>query len=106
MLSLWILIVAMGLVTYLPRMLPMVLLQNLQLPTFLNRFLRYIPFAALGALIFPGIVSSTGNTSSAVLGMVVSVILAYFRLHLLLIVFGGIFTAFFVEYSHISLPFL
>lgn len=83
-------VIGMGLVTYIPRMLPMVLLQDITLPPFLNRFLKFIPYAAIGALIFPGILSSTGSTASAVAGGLVSAALAYFRLNLVLVVLGGI----------------
>lgn len=86
-----VLIGGMAVVTYLPRLLPLVLLQNLKLPPALVRFMKCIPYAALAALIFPGILSSTGEVSeAAVAGMLVSVILAYFEWNLLLIVLGGI----------------
>jgi branched-subunit amino acid transport protein len=70
--QLWMLVLAMGLVTYGPRMLPMVFLNNMRLPPLLNAFLQYVPYAALGALIFPGIISSTGNIGSALAGGAVS----------------------------------
>lgn len=87
---LWLLILGMGIVTYLPRMIPMVLLQNVTLNPFLNRFLKFIPFAALGALIFPGVLESTGSISSAFAGMVVSMFLALLRMNIVLVVIGGI----------------
>lgn len=88
--NLLLLVIAMGLVTYLPRMLPMVLLNNIQLPPLLNSFFQFIPFAALGALIFPGILTSTGSMSSAIAGSVVAIVMAYFRMNLMLVVMGGI----------------
>lgn len=84
------LIIMMGLVTYLPRMLPMVLLRDAKLNPFLKSFLKYIPFAVLGALIFPGILNSTGNINSALVGGTVSVILALLGFNLMVVVFGGI----------------
>ncbi|WP_018133159.1 AzlD domain-containing protein [Effusibacillus pohliae] len=93
--SLWLLVLGMGAVTYIPRMLPMVTLENIQLPPFWNRFLRFVPFAALSALIFPGILSSTGNMKSALAGGVIAVLLALLRVNLVLIVLGGILAAFF-----------
>jgi branched-subunit amino acid transport protein len=86
---LWV-VVGMGLVTYIPRMIPMVILKDMKLPAYLKSFLQFIPFAALGALIFPGILSSTGNTSSAVAGTIVSFILAFLRLNIMIVVLGGI----------------
>lgn len=91
---LWLLVLLMGLVTYLPRMLPLTYLNDIRLPRFINSFLRFVPFAALGALIFPGILSSTGNTYSALAGGLVSVILAFWRVNITLVVFGGILGAY------------
>ncbi|GIM48123.1 branched-chain amino acid transporter [Collibacillus ludicampi] len=92
---LWLLVIGMGLVTYLPRMLPMVLLQHVRFPPFLNRFFQLIPFAALGALIFPGILSSTGSIASSIAGGVLSVVLAFFRANVMAVVLVGIMGAFF-----------
>lgn len=88
--NLWLVVIGMSLVTYLPRMIPMVILQELKLPKFFKRFLGFIPFAALGALIFPGIIYSTPSIESAIFGGVVSVILALFRVNLIFVVFSGI----------------
>ena len=92
--NLWLLVLLMGLVTFIPRMLPLTFLNNMQLPRFLNSFLRFVPFAALGALIFPGILSSTGNTNSALVGGTVSLLLAFWRVNITLVVFGGILGAY------------
>ncbi|MDA8211966.1 MAG: AzlD domain-containing protein [Clostridia bacterium] len=92
--QLWLLVLAMGAVTYLPRLLPMVLLSNLKLPPFWNAFFQFIPFAALGALIFPGLLSSTGNPGSAIAGGLVAIILALFRLNIMVVVLGGILGVF------------
>ncbi|WP_047153597.1 AzlD domain-containing protein [Aneurinibacillus tyrosinisolvens] len=98
-LQLILLVAAMGAVTYIPRMVPMVLLQNVQLPPFLYRFFRFIPFAALGALIFPGILFSTGdnNIDSGIVGTIVCAALAFFRLNVMLVVLGGIAAVFLWE---------
>ena len=91
--NLLLLVIGMGAVTYIPRMLPMVLLQNIQLPPFWKRFLSYIPYSAIGALIFPGILTSTSSTGSAVTGGIIAVFLAYLKVNLILVVFGGILGA-------------
>ncbi len=90
MLKLLSVVVMMGVVTYLPRLLPVVILNNLRLPPFLKSFLQYIPYAALGALIFPGVLSSTGDMRSALAGCAVSLVLAFYRLNIILVVVGGI----------------
>lgn len=88
--NLILIIVMMAVVTYLPRLIPMVMLKDLKLPLFLKTFLNMIPFAVLGALIFPGILFSTGCCGSALFGGLIAVILAYFNLNIILVVFGGI----------------
>jgi branched-subunit amino acid transport protein len=98
--QLWLLVIAMGLVTYLPRMLPLVLLRQRELTPFLQQFFRLIPYAALGALIFPGILTSTGNTPSAIAGGILATVLAFFRLNVLVVVLGGI-TGVFLWQSYI-----
>ncbi|MBM7868367.1 AzlD domain-containing protein [Heliobacterium gestii] len=94
--ALFSLVLAMGLVTYLPRMLPLALLRHMKLPPLAHRFLRFIPFAALGALIFPGILSSTGSdqVAAATAGGITAVLLALFEMNLILVVAGGIAGAF------------
>ena len=90
------LVVAMALVTFIPRMLPLVMLQNATLPDYINRFMRFIPYAALGALIFPGVLHSTGSEhlEPAIVGGIMSIILAFFRCNLIVVVIGGIAGAF------------
>lgn len=90
MLKYIILIFAMGLVTYIPRMIPMVLLNGVKLPARLKNFLGFIPFAALGALIFPGVLSSTGDTTSAVFGLAAVIALSLAKLNIMIVVAGGI----------------
>ncbi len=90
-------VLGMAFVTYLPRMAPMVLLKDIKLPNFLKIFLEFIPYAALGALIIPGVFSSTGDIKSAVVGTIVSASLAFFRLNTMFVVFGGILGVFLTQ---------
>lgn len=53
-LILWV-ILGMGAVTYIPRMLPLVILKAEHIPVILQNILKNVPFAVLGALIFPGV---------------------------------------------------
>jgi branched-subunit amino acid transport protein len=63
---LW-LVAGMGLVTYLPRWLPLCLLANRQLPAWLEEWLDLLPVALLGALLAP-ILVTTGTPRSLDLG--------------------------------------
>ena len=51
-----LLIVGMMVVTFFPRYLPFVTISKWNLPGFVKKFLRFIPYAALGTLILPGAV--------------------------------------------------
>jgi len=93
--NLWLLVFGMGVVTYLPRMLPIVFLKDINLPRFWMSFLRFVPYAVLGALIFPGILSSTGDTASSVWGGVVALILSLARINITLVVLGSISAVYF-----------
>ncbi len=51
----WYAIAGMSLVTFLPRVIPLLLGRELRLPRWISRWLSFFPYAALGALILPGI---------------------------------------------------
>ena len=93
------LVIDMALLTNIPRMLPIVLLQNVQLPAYVKAFMKLIPYAALGALIFPGALTSAGpeHLGAAVLGCSLSILLAWFGTNLILVVAGGIAGSFLVN---------
>ncbi|WP_347861262.1 AzlD domain-containing protein [Salimicrobium sp. PL1-032A] len=50
-------IIGMAFVTAVPRVVPVFLLEKLNLPEWGRKWLSAIPYAALGALILPGIVT-------------------------------------------------
>ena len=85
-----LMILAMGLVTYTPRALPMAVLHDIALPPLLQRFLENIPYAALGALIFPSILSVGSDTALGIIGGLTAGILAYMELNLVVVVAGAI----------------
>lgn len=92
--NLYIIVVFMAFVTYIPRLLPMMFLKDMKLPAYLKVFLQFIPYAALGALIFPGILTSTGDMPSAAAGGALAVILSLARANVMIVVLGGILGAY------------
>ena len=72
-------------VTYLIRMLPLVLIRKKITNRFLLSFLAYIPYAVLAAMTFPAVLSSTGNPVTALAGLAVALVLAFLRRGLLLV---------------------
>jgi branched-subunit amino acid transport protein len=76
----FIVIVGMMLVTYIPRLIPLVALSDKKLPAPVKRFLLFIPYTALGALIVPGVVNATpGRPSAALLGIGAGAVCAWLR---------------------------
>lgn len=75
--DIYIYILVMAGVTYLIRMLPLVLAKREIKDPFIKSFLFYVPYACLAAMTFPAILSATASIISAVAGFVVAVIAAY-----------------------------
>jgi branched-subunit amino acid transport protein len=53
-----LLVLGMGIVTYLPRWIPLIFLSRRRLPTWLRQWLDFIPAAVLSALILPALVTT------------------------------------------------
>ena len=53
----WLMIAGMCVVTFVPRVIPLLLGRDLALPGWIRRWLSFFPYAALGALIFPGVLT-------------------------------------------------
>ncbi len=96
--SLWIIIVGMFLVTYLPKVIPFLFLKDRNLPQFIQRFLQYIIFAILGSLIFPGILTSTNNIYSAIFGGICAIFLSIVKLNITIVILGTILSVYFFQY--------
>ncbi|PAV29327.1 branched-chain amino acid transporter [Virgibacillus profundi] len=88
-------IIGMSLVTMIPRIIPAFIVDKLQFRDWVNRWLNAIPYAALGALIFPGVLMvKPDEPHIGLLGGVVAIILAYIGLNVILVVVGAIATVF------------
>jgi branched-subunit amino acid transport protein len=87
-------VLLMALVTYLPRVLPLVLFRREIKSNFIKSFLRYVPFAVLGALTFPDIFYSTGSFKTAICGTIAALLLAYREKSLVIVALGAILTVY------------
>lgn len=90
-------VLVMAIVTYIPRVAPMALVQGRLKSRFLRSFLDHVPYAALGAMTFPAILYSTGNVASAVVGMVIALTMAYLERGLLQVAIGAIIAVYIVQ---------
>ncbi|MCF0145688.1 MAG: AzlD domain-containing protein [Eubacterium sp.] len=83
--NIWIYILVMAGVTYLIRMLPLTLIQKPIRSRFMKSFLYYIPYAVLASMTFPAIFYVCQNRTAAVIGTVISLVLAFFRMPLIVV---------------------
>ena len=83
--SIIIYIAVMAGVTYLIRMIPFTLFRQKIKSPFFKSFLYYIPYTVLSAMTIPAIFYSTGDIKTSLVGTIVAVILAYFRLPLIVV---------------------
>ncbi|MBQ8578142.1 MAG: AzlD domain-containing protein [Clostridia bacterium] len=85
-------------VTYLIRMVPLVLIRHPIKSRFIKSFLYYVPYAVLGAMTFPAILYSTSHIASAAAGLLVSVVLAFFGRGLLTVAVSACVTVYVAEW--------
>ena len=83
-------ILAMGVVTYIPRLLPLIVLHTENWPLWSKRMLSRVPYAVLGALIFPGILYVHENIWFGLAGGTAAVLLAWRGTPLIVVVGGAI----------------
>lgn len=94
-----LLILGMTLVTYGPRLLPALFLDRIHFPPWFQRWLKSIPYAALGALIFPGVLLvDRDQPLLGLLGGLAALGLSLLDLHITLVMAGSIGTVLFLQY--------
>ncbi|MBM6617174.1 AzlD domain-containing protein [Bacillus suaedaesalsae] len=85
-----LIIVGMAIVTYLPRMIPLVSLSGKELHPFIQGVLKNVPYATLGALIIPGIFLFHENIWFGIVGAVAAFIIAFLGANVIVVVLGSI----------------
>lgn len=87
----WWMLFGMALVTYIPRMIPLTLLGDKELPPIISGILRNIPFAVLGALIFPAVLFiQEGNILFGIIGAAVAFLISFLGGGVMSVVLGTI----------------
>ena len=92
--TMFLYIAVMAGVTYLIRMIPFTLFRKKIKSRFIQSVLYYIPYAVLSAMTFPAIFYSTDNTVTALVGTVIAIVLAYFKLPLTVVALAACASAF------------
>lgn len=84
--NVYIYILVMAGVTYLIRMLPLVLFKKEITSPFIKSFLYYVPYACLAAMTFPAILTATSaGIISGAAALIVALIVAYKEKSLLIV---------------------
>ena len=90
-------ILGMAAVTYLPRLLPFLILSNNKIHKRVDAFLKCIPAAAIGALIIPGVFTATPDMPLAALaGMIFTLIAGLWRGGIIIPVLGSVIVTYLV----------
>ena len=85
------LILGMALVTYIPRALPAVVVKRLKLSAKVEKFFRLIPYTAMAALIFPGVIrADQARPEIGIAGGVVAGLLAWRKCPVIVCVIAAI----------------
>ncbi len=86
-----LIIAGMTLVTYIPRLLPFFIVSSSKLPRKVSRFLKLIPYTALGALIIPGAFTAIPQMPlAAILGVGFAFIYSWLKGGIIIPVFGSV----------------
>lgn len=86
----WWMILGMAVVTYIPRAVPLTFLEGRELPESLQNILRNIPYAVLGALIFPAIFFIQENIWFGIIGAIAAFGIAFTGANVMIVVLGSI----------------
>ena len=87
----------MALVTYLIRVLPYVFMRKEVKNRFFKSFLNYVPYTVLAVMTVPAILSATDHFISALAGLIIGIVVAYFEKGLLLVAMSACAAVFVAE---------
>lgn len=96
--NVYVYILVMAAVTYLIRMIPLVLVKGKINNRFIRSFLHYVPYACLMAMTFPAVFFSTSSMLAAIAGVGVAIILALKGKGLMTVALAASITVFLVSY--------
>ena len=89
--DIWLIILCMMLVTFIPRALPAIFVGKVKFGPKMEKFLNLIPYTAMPALIFPGVLTvDTANPVIGVAGGTLALILAWKKCPVIICVLAAI----------------
>lgn len=72
-----LIILGMIIATSIPRLLPFIFKTNKELPPWINRFLSFVPYTAIGALTIPGGILATRSYTASSIGLIIAAIYSW-----------------------------
>lgn len=99
-----ILLIILGMLaaTYIPRLIPFLVISRINIPRRVDAFLKCIPAAAIGALIIPGVFSAIpGMPHAALAGIAFALLFGLLRGGIIIPVLGSVAVAWLVMYLSI-----
>jgi branched-subunit amino acid transport protein len=95
--NLLIIIFSMAAVTYIPRLIPFLVLTNKKIPVRIDAFLKCIPVAAIGALIIPGVFTATPDMPIAgIAGITFTLVIGLWKGGIIIPVLGSVVVTYLV----------
>ena len=95
--NVWIYILIMAGVTYLIRVIPLVLLRKPITNRFVRSFLYYVPYVTLSVMTFPAIIQATQSPLAGGAAMVVGIVTAWVSGNLIVLAGASCATVFVIE---------
>ena len=95
--NVWLYILVMAGVTYLIRVIPLVLLRKPITNRFVRSFLYYVPYVTLSVMTFPAIIQATQSPWAGAAAMVVGIATAWKTSNLIVVAGTSCATVFLVE---------
>ncbi|MBO5101325.1 MAG: AzlD domain-containing protein [Clostridia bacterium] len=102
--SFFLYLLVMAGVTYLVRMLPMVLFRRKIENRYIRSFLYYMPYSVLSVMTVPAIFYSTGHITSAAVGFLTALILALKRKSLITVAAFAAIAVLLAEIAIVYIP--
>lgn len=96
--SMLLLILGMAAATATPRVLPLLMPDRIRLPEWVERWMASVPYAALGALIFPGVLSAgRGDGTAPLIAAGAAALVALLRQHVVFSIAAAVAVMFLLQ---------
>lgn len=87
----YLVIIGMMIVTYIPRVIPAVLMHKIKCGKRMEEFLSLIPYTAMTALIFPGVLSvDKNNITVGMAGALAAIFLSWKKAPITVVIIGAV----------------